>query len=278
MNNIISAAVLTDFLHWLHENEKSVATIDKYLRDARRFAQFLGTRALDKEKVIAYKHYLCEQGYALRSINSMLASVNSLLSFLNRGDCRVQLLRAQRSVYCSTERELTKEEYLRLLDAACGNTRLHLLLQTICATGIRISELRYFTIEAVRAGEIVAACKSKTRTILLPQKLRKRLLRYAHVCGIKNGAVFCTRSGRPIDRSNIWKAMKALCAAAKVMPSKVFPHNLRKLFARTFYKIDKDVVKLADVLGHSSVNTTRIYLISSGAEHRRMLERLHLLA
>lgn len=278
MNNTISAAVLAAFTRWLGEEEKSAATIGKYLRDARRFARFLGAQTLDKEAVIAYKQHLCANSYALRSINSMLAAVNSLLAFLDCADCRVQLLRAQRSVYCPTERELTKEEYLRLLDAARGNTRLHLLLQTICATGIRVSELRYFTIEAVRAGEIVVACKSKTRMILLPKELRKRLLRYANIRGIKSGVIFRTRSGKPIDRSNIWKAMKALCAAAKVIPGKVFPHNLRKLFARSFYEIDKDVVKLADVLGHSSVNTTRIYLISTGAEHRRLLERMRLLA
>lgn len=259
----------------LYAEEKSRVTIEKYLRDLCRFAHFTGAEPLTKERVIAYKQHLLTQGYALRSVNSMLAAVNGFLAFCGRADLRVRLCRTQREIYRPAERELSRAEYLRLLSAA--DTRMQLLMQTICATGIRVSELQYFTLEAVRRGEITVACKNKTRKILIPGKLQKCLLRYARSRGISGGVLFCTRSGRPLDRSNIWAAMKRLCAMAKVSPDKVFPHNLRKLFARTFYELEKDIAKLADVLGHSSINTTRIYLMSTGQEHRRLLERMHLL-
>lgn len=278
MEETITAAHLSAFARRLGEEEKSPATIEKYLRDAGAFARFLGARALEKREVLAYKRHLTGRGYALRSVNSMLAALNRFLDFFGRGDCRVRLLREQRRVYGSAEGELTRAEYMRLLAAARGDERLHLLLQTICATGIRVSELRCFTLEAVEAGEVSVVCKNKTRLILLPHKLRARLLRYARSRGIHRGVIFRTRSGRALDRSNIWKAMKALCAAANVTPGKVFPHNLRKLFARTFYDMDKDIAKLSDLLGHSSINTTRIYIMTSGAEHRRQLDRLRLLA
>lgn len=226
--------------------------------------------------MMAYKNGLIEKGYAVRSINSMLASLNSLLFFLGWQDCKVKNLKAQRQTHCAEEKELTKAEYLRLLTAAEHRPQLRLILETICGTGIRVSELRFFTVEAVKRGEIAVRCKSKTRTILLPSKLRKLLLDYAKKSGIPSGAIFITRSGKPLNRSNIWAQMKSLCKAANVKASKVFPHNLRKLFARTFYGIEKDIAKLADILGHSSIDTTRIYIMTTGTEHRKKIERLGL--
>ncbi len=279
MNDIyLTKGLMAQYAHHLHDEEKSGLTIEKYTRDIRRFARYLNGNGITKDAVIAYKQQLLNQGYALRSVNSMLAAVNSFLAFYGLTDCRVRLCRMQREIYQRSERELNRAEYLRLLRAAEGNRRLWLLMQTICATGIRVSELRYFTVEAVRRGEVSVACKNKNRKILLPDKLQKLLLRYARAAGITGGIIFRTRSGKPLDRSNIWAAMKKLCARAKIDPGKVFPHNLRKLFARTFYDLDKDIAKLADVLGHSSINTTRIYIMSTGQEHRRQLERLRLLA
>lgn len=266
------------YAYHLREEEKSRITIEKYLRDVRGFARYLGSQYITKDAVIAYKQQLLNQGYALRSVNSMLAAVNSFLTFCGLTDCRVRLCRMQREIYQRSERELSRAEYLRLLRAAEGDRRLWLLMQTICSTGIRVSELNYFTVEAVRRGEVSVACKNKSRKILLPGKLQKLLLRYARAIGITRGVIFRTRNGKPLDRSNIWAAMKRLCARAKIDPGKVFPHNLRKLFARTFYDLEKDIAKLADVLGHSSINTTRIYIMTTGQEHRRQLERLRLLA
>lgn len=217
-----------------------------------------------------------EKGYAVRSINSMLASLNSLLDFFGWSDCKVKNVKMQHQAYCEEEKELTKAEYLRLLNAAKDRPQLRLVLETICGTGIRVSELRYFTVEAVKSGTVVVNCKSKNRMILLPGKLKKLLLCYARRNDIRSGAIFITRNGNPLNRSNIWAQMKSLCEAAGVKKSKVFPHNLRKLFARTFYGIEKDITKLADILGHSSIDTTRIYIMSSGTEHRRKIERLGL--
>ena len=256
--------------------EKSAATVEKYLRDAGAFLAYSLDRSITKEHTVSYKRSLQEQGYAIRSINSMLASINSLLDFLGWSDCKVKNLRCQRQTYCAEDKELTKAEYLRLLEASKHQEQLNLVIQTICGTGIRVSELRYFTVEAIRHGEVTVQCKSKTWTILVPGKLRKLLLNYAKRCGIQSGIIFITRNGKPLDRSNIWAQMKRLCEAAGVNPSKVFPHNLRKLFARTFYGIEKDIAKLADILGHSSIDTTRIYIMTTGTEHRRKIERLGL--
>lgn len=268
---------LDAFRDYLQTEEKSKNTIEKYMRDARAFADYADGRAITKELVIEYKNSLISKNYAVRSINSMLASLHSLLHFLGLEGCCVRSLRTQQEVYCPKEKELTREEYFRLLDAAEDQPRLKLILETICSTGIRISELEYFTVEAVKEGEVQVSCKNKIRTVLLPKKLRQRLQKYAAKEKIKSGMIFRTHSGKALDRSNIWSAMKKLCKKAGVLPSKVFPHNLRKLFARCFYKIEKDIAKLADILGHSSVNTTRIYLMSSGTEHRRCIERLNLL-
>lgn len=275
-NRILSEKDIETFQNHLLQEEKSTATMEKYLRDVRAFLVFSGQAAITKDLVMTYKQALLEKNYAVRSINSMLASLNSLLDFLGWGDCKVKSLKIQRQTYCAEEKELTKAEYLRLLEASKNQPQLNLIMQTICGTGIRVSELKYFTVEAVRRGEIVVSCKSKTRTILLPGKLKKLLLEYAKKNKIQSGAVFVTRNGKPVNRSNIWAQMKRLCEIAGVKPSKVFPHNLRKLFARTFYGIEKDIAKLADILGHSSINTTRIYIMTTGTEHRRKIERLEL--
>lgn len=275
-NRILSEKNIETFQNHLLQEEKSTATMEKYLRDVRAFLVFSGQTAITKDLVMTYKQALLEKNYAVRSINSMLASLNSLLDFLGWGDCKVKSLKIQRQTYCAEEKELTKAEYLRLLEASRNQPQLNLIMQTICGTGIRVSELKYFTVETVRRGEIVVSCKSKTRTILLPGKLKKLLLEYAKKNKIQSGAVFVTRNGKPVNRSNIWAQMKRLCEIAGVKPSKVFPHNLRKLFARTFYGIEKDIAKLADILGHSSINTTRIYIMTTGTEHRRKIERLGL--
>ena len=207
----------------------------------------------------------------MRSVNAMLAGLNGLFAFHGWHDLKVKTLKLQQQVYCPEEKELTKQEYARLCRTAerRKNQRLSLILQTICGTGIRVSELRYITVEAAKQGEAVVNCKAKTRTVFLVKALRQKLLRYAAEQGIESGMIFVTRTGKPIDRTNIWREMKSLCQEAGVNPEKVFPHNLRHLFARVFYGIEKDIAKLADILGHSSIDTTRIYIISTGTEHRR---------
>ena len=273
---IITKHSICEFGKYLRCEEKSTATQEKYLRDIQAFCKYTDGNEITKERVVEWKKYLLEAGYAVRSVNSMLASVNGLLAFLGLSDCKVKNVRMQRQTYCTEDKELTKAEYLRLLQASKKNEQLNLVLQTICGTGIRVSELQFFTVEAVQYGEITVDCKNKTRTILVPGKLKNLLLNYAKRYNITVGAIFVTRTGKPLDRSNIWSAMKKLCEAAGVKPSKVFPHNLRKLFARTFYGIEKDIAKLADILGHSSINTTRIYIMTTGFEHRRKIERLGL--
>jgi len=267
--------MLRAFAQHLYREEKSRATCEKYLRDVKNLYMYLQDRALTRELVLAWKKQLTEDGYAVRSVNSMLAGVNRLMDFLGLADFKVKSLRTQKQTYCAEE--LTKSEYLRLLKAAGNNRQLNLVLQTICSTGIRVSELRFFTVEALKQGQVTVDCKNKTRTVLVPGKLKNMLLSYAQSRGIQTGPVFVTKNGKPLDRSNIWSAMKKLCKAAGVAASKVFPHNLRKLFARTFYGIEKDIAKLADILGHSSINTTRIYIISTGKEHLQKIEQLHLL-
>lgn len=273
---ILTNERIFELANHLRLEEKSAATQEKYLRDIRAFCEYASGNEISKELVVDWKKYLVEQGYAVRSVNSMLASVNCLLAFLGLSDCKVKNIRMQRQTYCAEDKELTKAEYLRLLQVSKKNEQLNLVIQTICGTGIRVSELQYFTVEAVRCGEVTVDCKNKTRTILIPGKLKSLLLNYAKRHRITAGAIFVTRTGKSLNRSNIWAAMKQLCEAAGVKASKVFPHNLRKLFARTFYAIEKDIAKLADILGHSSINTTRIYIMTTGIEHRRKIERLGL--
>ena len=276
---ILTSKAVQSYNKYLREEEKSANTIEKYLRDVRAFAEYLGGAEVTKEAVIAYKSKLLAESYAVRSINSMLASLNGLFSFLGWTDCRVKSIKLQRQIYCPEEKELTKAEYMRLVNTAKqkGNERLNLILQTICGTGIRVSELQYITVEAVKCGEAIVSLKGKTRTIFIVRELQKKLLRYAAEQGISSGTIFITRTGRPLSRTNIWREMKGLCEQAGVNPQKVFPHNLRHLFARVFYGIEKDIAKLADILGHSSINTTRIYIISTGDEHRRRMEYMRLI-
>lgn len=274
--HVVNQEHLTAFKDYLYLEEKSAATVEKYSRDAGAFVAFISGRELTKELTVEYKHHLKEQGYAVRSINSMLAGVNRFLTFMGRTECQVKGFRVQKQSYCNEDKELSKKEYMRLLNACEQDKRLYLLLQTICGTGIRVSELQYFTVEAVKEGKITVHCKSKCRIIFVPKKLKKMLLTYAKKNAITKGRIFVTRTGKPLDRSNIWQSMKKLCARAGVNSKKVFPHNLRKLFARTFYGMEKDIAKLADILGHSSIETTRIYIMSSGQEHREKMERLGL--
>ena len=276
--------ILTDkqivaFATHLQSEEKSENTIEKYIRDVKAFATYAGEVEITKKSVITYKNKLISDNYAVRSINSMLASLNCLFSFLGWADLKVKSIKLQRQIFCPEEKELTKAEYMRLVNTAKqkGNERLNLLIQTICGTGIRVSELQYITVEAVKCGEAVVSLKGKTRSVFIVRELQKKLLRYAAEQKITSGAIFITRNGKPISRANIWREMKNLCEHAGVSPQKVFPHNLRHLFARTFYGIEKDIAKLADILGHSSINTTRIYIITTGNEHRQRMENMRLI-
>ena len=276
---ILTSNQIAAFAAYLKSEEKSENTIEKYIRDVRAFTTYMGNAEITKEAVIAYKNKLLSEGYAVRSINSMVASINSLFAFLGWQNLKVKSLKLQQQIYCSEEKELTKAEYMRLVNTAKqkGNERLNLLIQTICGTGIRVSELQYITVEAVTCGEAVVSLKGKTRSVFIVRELQKKLLRYAAEQKITSGAIFITRTGKPMSRTNIWREMKSLCEQAGVNPQKVFPHNLRHLFARTFYGIEKDIAKLADILGHSSINTTRIYIITTGNEHRQRMENMRLI-
>jgi len=279
MDKLITRERLAAFEHYLRSEEHEPGTIEKYMRDVRALAAWLDTRALDKERVVGWKEHLRTAGYAPSTVNSMLVAVNQFFHFQGWDELRVKTLRIQRQIFRSQDRELTKEEYVRLLETAhaLGRERLALLMEAICATGIRVSEVKYITVEAAQAGRAEITLKGKIRTILLPGKLRRKLLKYAKKQKTVSGEIFLTRNGKGMSRRQIWAEMKSICKRAGVAASKVFPHNLRHLFARTFYRASHDVVQLADVLGHSSVETTRIYLASSGIEHVRRMERLGLI-
>ena len=266
------------FAAYLRSEERSAGTIEKYLRDVRAFARWLDRRTLTRENAAAWRDALLARRCAPTTINSMLSALNRFLRFLGREDCRVKFLRLQRRTFRDQRREITREDYRRLLDAAGerGQKRLALLMETICSTGIRVSEVRWITLEAARQGRAKISLKGKIRPILLPAKLCRKLLKYAKERKIASGEIFLTGSGKSLSRRQIWREMKQLCALAGVEESKVFPHNLRHLFATVFYRACRDIVKLADVLGHSSVNTTRIYLLTTGTEHARQLEKLGL--
>lgn len=273
---IIKLKDIENYKEYLTEEERSQSTIDKYIRDITVFCQWINGRGIDKKAVLEYKEHLIST-YAPRSVNSILSSLNSLFDYLGWHDCKVKTLKIQKQIFTDTDKELTKTEYMRLLQAARNNKRLYYLMQTICSTGLRVSELKYITCEAIAVGQANIHCKGKMRTVILPKQLCKILKGYIKEQNIKSGAVFITKTGKPLDRSNIWSDMKKLCESAGVARSKVFPHNLRHLFARTFYSLQKDIVRLADILGHSSVNTTRIYTMESGDIHRRQIERMNLL-
>lgn len=262
----------------LIEEEKSTLTVQKYIRDITRlFAYLSSEKTLTKQCIIKYKEELMKS-YTSVSINSMLVAINCFFTFINQPGYRVKLLKIQKRTCIEKERELTKKDYARLLKAAqdTHNERMYLLLQTICATGIRVSEHRFITVEAVKSRKAAVQNKGKLRYIFFPSRLRKQLLAYCKRKKITSGSVFVTNSGRPLDRSNIWKAMKKLCLHANVSNNKVFPHNLRHLFAFTFYSMEKDVVRLADILGHSSIETTRVFTMTSFQEYEKTLSRMDL--
>lgn len=275
---ILTEDFISGFKEYLILEERGRATVEKYIWDVKVFSAFVSGVEITKEVVIEYKKHL-QEAYAVRSVNSMLASINSLFVFLGWQELRVKSIKLQQQIYCPEERELTKAEYTRLCRAAKHkrNERLNLILQTICGTGIRVSELQFITVEAARRGEASVSCKAKTRSVFIVKELQKKLLRYAAEQNIKSGMIFVTRKGKPLSRTNIWREMKNLCIEAEVNPKKVFPHNLRHLFARVFYGIEKDIAKLADILGHSSIDTTRIYIISTGTEHRKRMENMRLI-
>ena len=268
------------YAHHLLTEEKSSATMEKYLRDIRAFACWLDGRDISKELTSEWKSHLVSQDYAPTTVNAMLSALNSLLEFLDLRECRVKFLKIQRRLFRDANRELTKEDYQRLLNTArkLGRERLGLLVETIAATGIRVSEVPYITVEAVQQGKAEIALKGKIRTILLPGKLCRKLLKYAKKQKTASGAIFRTKSGKELGRRQIWAELKGLCKHADVEPEKVFPHNLRHLFATVFYRACRDIAKLADLLGHSSIETTRIYLVTSGAEHQREIDRLGLVS
>ena len=274
---MLTDELLDAFENELREQERAPATVEKYMRDLRAFGSYAGEGEITKQVVLDYKAYL-QVKYATASVNSTLSSLGAFFAFCERRDLCVKRVKVQKTVYAAKERELSAAEYERLLCAAQakGDERLYLLMQTVCACGIRISELRFITAEAVQCGCADICCKGKRRRVYLPAALCKQLRPYLRKRGIESGAVFVTRGGSPMDRSNIWSQMKALCRAARVQESKVFPHNLRHLFARTFYTIHKDIVRLADILGHSAIDTTRIYTMESGDVHRKQINRLGL--
>jgi len=276
---MITESRIREFCCYLWQEEREAGTIEKYSRDVRKLAAWLEGQEVTKELAIRWKEHLRESSYNPVTINSMLAVVNRFFRFCGWEDCRVKALRLQRTLFRNEKRELTREEYQRLVTAARqrGDERLALLMETICATGIRVSEVRYITVEAVREEQAEISLKGKVRTILLPGKLCRKLQKYAKGKKIASGEIFLTRGGVRLSRRFIWAEMKRLCQAAKVAPDKVFPHNLRHLFARTFYRACRDIVQLADVLGHSSIETTRIYLVATGEEHRKRLDNLRLL-
>ena len=274
---LITEKDICRFAAHLRREEKSAATAEKYCREASQFAVWLAGQDVSKERALRYKEAL-SQKRTPAGVNGAVAALNSLFVFLELHGCRLKAVKVQRRIFRDEARELTREEYRRLLDAAKrrDDQRLLLVMETICATGIRVGELKFFTLEAVRQGRAEVSNKGKTRTVFLPSKLQKALLRYAKTQKITAGPVFITRGGKNLDRSNIWHDMKALCREANVEEGKAFPHNLRHLFARTYYSLEKDIVRLADILGHTSINTTRIYTMESGFIHRRQLERLGL--
>ena len=279
-NHSLIPEQITAFERYLRTEERSSGTIEKYLRDVRAFAVWLNGRIVTKETAAGWKEHLLDRHYAPVTINSMLAAINAFFRFVGWEDCRVKFLKIQRRMFREASRELSREEYDRLLSTAhtLGRDWLALLMETICASGIRVSEVRYITVEAARQGQTEIALKGKIRTILLPDKLCRKLLKYARHKKIASGEIFRTESGKSLGRRQIWAEMKQLCKYAGVAPSKVFPHNLRHLFATTFYRACRDISRLADVLGHSSIETTRIYLLTTGSEQVKQMDPLGLVS
>lgn len=274
----ITTTKIKKYREYLIEEEKSKNTIDKYMRDINAFTKWIAERDLSKAVILEYKEHL-KLSYAAKSVNSILSSLNSFFEFCEWHNLKVKLLKIQKQIFANESKELTKDEYERLLNAAIskGNEKLYLLMQTICATGIRVSELQFITIESLKKRKANIDLKGKMRMVIIPNDLCKTLLKYASEQKITTGSVFISKNGKPLNRSNIWKMMQSLCADANVSKSKVFPHNLRHLFAKRYYSLHKDIVRLADILGHTSVNTTRIYTMETGDIHRKQIQELGLL-
>lgn len=275
---IIKQSDICAFATYLAAEEKSKATVQKYVRDVRRFAVFMTDQPIDRTGILSYKEHLAKE-YAISSANSMLAALNAFWKYKGWPELCVKQFKMQHRVFRSEILELTKDEYIHLVVTAYsqGNERLALLLQTVCGTGIRVSELKYITVEAAYYGETTVSCKGKIRKVFIVAALRRKLLQYAEKHKITTGQIFITKTGKAIDRSNIWRDMKALCEQTGIPSEKVFPHNLRHVFAREFYELEKDIAKLADILGHSSLNTTRLYIMETGSEHKKKMEAMQLI-
>ncbi|MBE6619058.1 MAG: integrase [Ruminococcaceae bacterium] len=274
----ITDKIIADYKRHLINEEKSPATLEKYFRDLREFCLWIPDACLTKDTVLKYKEKIISE-YSCASVNSIISSLNSFFSFNGWYDLKIKTVKVQRQMFSTSEKELTKSEYERLLSVAehSKNKRIYFVMQTICSTGIRVSELKYITVSSIESKRAEIRCKGKRRTVFLPNQLCVILKRYLKEQKITSGSVFVTKNGKALDRSNIWSEMKKLCKKANVSEKKVFPHNLRHLFARTYYTIQKDIVRLADILGHSSVNTTRIYTVESGEIHRKQIQKLGLL-
>lgn len=277
---VITKTTIEQFEAYLHKEERSNGTVDNYIRNVRELAAWLAGQAVTKEQLVAWKDALQAKRLQPTTVNAKLAAIGCFLRVMGWQDCQVRFLRVQRRVFREKEKELTREEYEKLLAAAQqqGSARLALLLETICATGVRVSEVQYITVEAARRGRADVTMKGKIRTILIPNKLCRKLLKYAKQTKTASGKIFLTRNGTALSRKQIWAEMKSLCQAAGVSPGKVFPHNLRHLFATVFYRACHDIVKLADVLGHSRIETTRIYLVTTGFEYAKQLDQLGLVS
>ena len=275
---IVQLEKINEFKKKLFLEEKSERTSDKYIRDCKSFCQFCGEKEIKRETVLNYKQMLIEKGYKLCTVNSYISSINSLFKHLGWDDFRLRQYRVQKSFYRPEEKELCLEEYKLLCRTAEKSNRenLSLIMQTIASTGIRIGELHFITVEAVIAGTADVCKKSKIRSIFIPETLKKKLMKYMDKMNISSGPVFLNSHGSPVKRSVIWNQMKHLCRKCNINPMKVYPHNLRHLFARQFYCLDKDIAKLADILGHSSINTTRLYIVSTGTEHRKLIEKMNM--
>lgn len=278
MEHTMDDSMLQAFEEYLIQEEKSDATIEKYMREVAFLSEFLHHEKIDKKNLLAYRETLLER-FQVQTVNGKLSAINAYLKFAGLGRFAVKLLKIQRRSFLCENKELTDSEYRRLLSAAKQrrDMRLYYLMMTVCSTGIRVSELKFITVNALHIGHAEIRLKGKNRTVILPKKLVEKLWKYALQNGIKSGPVFQTRSGRPLDRSNICHAMKQLCQYARVDVRKVFPHNLRHLFARSFYAIEKNLAHLADILGHSSIETTRIYIAASMKSHERVIRKMQLI-
>ena len=275
----VTNKLVEKFREYLYEEEKSNATVSKYICDIKKLKEYANGHELDKKLIVSYKEYLQNKGcYKSGSINSFLVAANCFFQFMGWNDLKIKTIKVQKKAFMPNNMDLSKAEYKKLVAAAekSGKIQLAMLIQTLCAIGLRVSELAFITVKSVNEGTVNVYCKGKERQILIPKALQIKLLYYIHKNGTKNGVVFCTRSGKPINRSNIWREMKSLCKEAGVEQEKVFPHNLRHLFAKTFYNTCKDIAKLADILGHSSIETTRVYIMTTSREYQKHMDEMDL--